>query len=103
MQKYAQFAPIGNWHEFENQIIIDKDFRHFQLVRVGWKEAERTHHCVLHIDLKEDGKIWVQEDWTEAGVANELAELAEMGVPKSDIVLAFYAPFRRGDTEFAVA
>ena len=69
-------------------------------MRVGWKGAERTHHCVLHLDLKENGKIWVQEDWTEAGLANELMK---MGVPKSDIVLAFYAPFRREDTGFAKA
>lgn len=69
-------------------------------MRVGWKDSERTHQCVLHIDIKSDGKIWIQEDWTEVGIANELAKA---GVPKSEIVLGFYAPYRRGDTEFAEA
>ena len=100
LQKHAKFSPIGDWKEYENQVIIDKASKHFQLMRVGWKENARTHHCVIHVDLKSEGKIWVQEDWTEAGIANELLE---MGVPKADIVLAFYAPFRRKDTGFAVA
>jgi len=50
-------------------------------------------------DIRED-KIWIQEDRTEAGVASELAE---MGVPKDAIVLAFHAPYKRPYTGFAVA
>lgn len=98
LEKHANFNPIGNWQEYENQVINDNKRDHYCLIRVGWKEYERSHHCVIHIDIKQD-KIWIQEDWTEEGVANELVE---KGVPKSDIVLAFYAPYRREDTEFAV-
>ncbi|MEN0006509.1 MAG: XisI protein [Bacteroidota bacterium] len=98
--RHAAFNPIGQWLEFENQIIIDKDKKYFLLMRTGWKASERIHQCVLHINLKEDGKIWIQEDWTEQGAANELHEA---GIPKSDIVLAFYAPYRREDTHFAAA
>lgn len=36
-----------------------------------------------------DGKIWVQQDGTEVGIANELVEL---GVPKKDIVSGFNPP-----------
>ena len=43
----------------------------------------------MHFDIK-DGKIWVQHDGTEIGVANELVEL---GVAKEDIVLAYHPPF----------
>lgn len=100
LHEHAVFNPIGDWKEYENQVIINKDNTHFQLVRVGWWGSRRTHHCALHLDLKDDGKIWIQEDWTEIGIANQLVE---KGVPKSDIVLAFYAPFRREDTGFAVA
>ncbi|NEO58245.1 MAG: XisI protein [Okeania sp. SIO3B5] len=38
-----------------------------------------------------DGKIWIQQDFTEQGIAQQLLDL---GVPKSDIVLAFRSPFR---------
>ena len=53
---------------------------------------------MLHIDIKE-GKIWIQHDGTEIGIANELVE---MGVPKQDIVLAFHAPYKRQYTGFAI-
>lgn len=98
--KHAEFNPIGEWSEFENQVIIDQDRKHFLLIRTGWKASKRIHQCILHIDLKDQGKIWIQEDWTEQGAANELNNA---GVPKEDIVLAFYAPFRREDTQFATA
>ncbi len=78
----------------------DHERGHFQLVRVGWKKYERTYQCVLHLDIKPDGKVWIQEDWTERGVALELADL---GIPKSAIVLAFYAPARREQTTFTVS
>lgn len=58
---------------------------------VGWDGYKRVHGISIHLDLKGD-KIWIQTDWTEPGVAKELQEL---GVPKSDIVLAFHAPYRR--------
>jgi hypothetical protein len=45
-------------------------------------------------------KFWIEEDWTEEGVATELLEA---GVPSSDIVLAFHEPAMRQHTEFAVA
>jgi hypothetical protein len=51
------------------------------------------------MDIK-DGKIWIQHDGTERGVANELVEL---GVPKDDIVLAYQPPYKRPYTTFAVA
>lgn len=46
------------------------------------------------------GKVWVEEDWTEGGVADELVRA---GVPRSDIVLAFHPPELRHLTDFAVA
>jgi hypothetical protein len=53
---------------------------------------------VLHLDIKK-GKIWIQYDGTEVGIADELVKL---GVPKKDIVLAFHDPLLREYTGFAV-
>ena len=47
-----------------------------------------------------DGKIWLEEDWTEQGIATELLKA---GVPKEAIVLAFQPPEMRQLSEFAVA
>jgi hypothetical protein len=47
-----------------------------------------------------NGKLWIQRDGTEYGVANHFLEA---GVPKEHIVLAFHTPVEREYTEFAVA
>lgn len=70
----------------------------YQLVYVGWRESQRVYGVVLHIDII-DGKIWVQQDGTEVGIANKLVEV---GVPKHDIVLGIDPPKMRQYTEFAV-
>ncbi|WP_322745610.1 element excision factor XisI family protein [Plectonema radiosum] len=59
-------------------------------------EINAMKGCILHLDIK-DGKIWIQHDGTEVGIANQLVE---MGVPKLDIVLAFHEPYIRQFTEF---
>jgi len=84
--------------DVELQTIFDTTNDHYQLVHTGWHDAHRQYGCLMHIDIK-DGKIWIQHDGTEIGVANELVE---MGVPKDDIVLAYHAPYQRKYTGFAV-
>lgn len=83
----------------EVQLIFDIERDHYQVLHLGWEEQIRVYGCVIHVDIK-DGKIWIQRDGTEAGVANELVNA---GVPKQDIVLAFKAPYKRPFTEFAVS
>ena len=84
----------------EAQTIFDVERDHYQLVYVGWKpNGIRDYGCLLHLDIK-DGKIWIQYDGTEGGIANELVAL---GVPKNDIVLGFQPPSVRKFTEFAVS
>jgi hypothetical protein len=53
---------------------------------------------VIHIDLR-DGKVWIQHDGTEDGVAGELVEA---GIPRDRIVLAFHHPSKRKYSDFAV-
>jgi hypothetical protein len=74
-----------SYGDVEMEVIIDRQHDHYQLMSVGWVRSERVHGCILHIDIK-DGKIWIQHDGTEEGVANRFVEA---GVPKEDIVLAF--------------
>jgi hypothetical protein len=82
----------------EAQVICDLKNDHYLLVHVGWQDETPLYGCSIHVDIK-DGKFWIHQDFTEDGVA---AELLEMGVPKTDIVLAFRSPFMRQFTEFAV-
>jgi hypothetical protein len=96
IKKYGQFKP--SYGEVEVELIVDRERDHYQLMNVGWHNNERIRGCVLHIDIK-GGKIWIQHDGTEIGVADELVA---MGVPKEQIVLAYHAPYKRPYTGFAV-
>jgi hypothetical protein len=96
LEDYAQYRPSDGKVEVET--IRDTVRDHYQLVTVGWNDNERIHGTLFHIDIR-NGKIWIQYDGTEEGIANRFVE---QGVPKTDIVLAFHAPFRRQYTGFAV-
>ena len=81
-----------------NHIIADDKNHHYQFLCLGWKGDKQIFNVAFHLDIL-DGKIWIQRDNTETGIANLLTE---KGVPKQDIVLAFYPPAHRELTEFAV-
>ena len=76
---------------FEEQLVIDPIGHHYLLMMVGWNGERRQYESLIHLDIK-DGKIWIQSDGTEVGIANELVEA---GVPPEDIVLGFKSPFKR--------
>ncbi len=96
LTEYAQYKP--SYGDIEVETIFDTENDHYQLVNVGWNGNRRIHGCVLHLDIK-NGRIWIQHDGTEDGIANELVRL---GVPKEQIVLAFHSPYKRQFTGFAV-
>ena len=93
---HAQVQP--SYGEIVRQTIFDGEQDHYQVINTGWERQRRVYGCLIHIDIQ-DGKIWIQYDGTEVGVANELVEA---GVPKQDIVLAYQSPYLRQLTEFAV-
>lgn len=85
--------------EWEEQILIDTQHDHYQVLHVGWENMNRVYYPIIHLDIKR-GKIWVQELMTDRDI---VGNLEEQGVPKSDIVLAFHAPYKRPHTGYAVA
>ncbi len=93
------FIEDENVEESETQIVFDDQRNHYFLLDIGWSHMDRIHVCLLHLDIK-DGKIWIQKDYVEAGIAEDLIE---HGVPKEDIVLGFQAPYKRPFTEFAAS
>ena len=88
--------------QVETQLIADETRGHYLLVAVGWHDGrQRELNTFVHLDVKPDGKVWIQHDGTDLRIA---LWLVEKGIPKSDIVLAFHAPHRREMIpEFAVA
>jgi hypothetical protein len=97
IQYYAQFQPVRG--DVQIEVIFDTANDHYELMYAGWNGPYRIHGSVLHIDIR-DGKVWIQHDGTEAGIADELVEA---GIPHDRIVLAFKSPDIRPHTGFAVA
>ncbi len=95
IQEYGSYLPSSD--EVETQYIFDTERDHYQLFQVGWEKYSWIHGCILHVDIK-NGKIWIQHNGIETGLADELVN---MGVPKEDIVLGFHAPYKRKYTGFA--
>src|SRR4051812_36230608 len=69
----------------ETLCVFDEERDQYLLLKTGWSQNRRVRGTTLYLRLRE-GKIWVEEDWTEEGIA---MELVRAGVPKEDMVLAF--------------
>lgn len=83
----------------QNEPIFDRETGQYVVMSSGWQGVRRIHGCLLHLKIQE-GKIWIERDGTEYGIANELVAA---GVPRDAIVLGFYSRAARQYTDFAVA
>jgi hypothetical protein len=85
--------------EIQSEVICDRQKDHYLLMQIGWDGGSRIHGVLVHVDVI-DGKLWIQHDGTERGIAEELVAA---GVPKDRIVLAFRPPQARKYTDYAAA
>ena len=97
LTEHSQIKPA--YGEIQMKLMFDVERDRYQLLRTGWLDERRVYGTLIHIDL-EKGKLWIQYDGTEIGVANELIAA---GVPKEDIVLAYHSPFMRQYNGFALS
>ncbi|MDB9516118.1 XisI protein [Roseofilum reptotaenium CS-1145] len=96
LRKYASYKPSHG--EIEIQTLFDTQEDHYQVLGVGWDGKQRIYGCSIHLDIK-NGKIWLQLNNTALDVAQELVE---MGVLKTDIVIAFQPPSIRAVSGYAM-
>lgn len=96
LRDYAKIPyAYGN---LERRLLIDNESRNYALITQGWQLNKRVHGCLIHVEIQ-DGKVWIQRDGTEEGIADELVSA---GIPKQNIVLAFHHPEVRQYTEYGV-
>ncbi|NES07202.1 MAG: XisI protein [Okeania sp. SIO2F4] len=84
--------------DIDELLMFDDQRSQYLWFNIGWKNDRRIQAISVYIRIKNE-KIYIEEDWTEEGIANDL--LRE-NVPKEDIVLAFHDPETRKLTDFAV-
>lgn len=95
LTEYAQL-PYA-YEDIRTEAVFDRVHDRYVLVNVGWDSGQRVHGGLVHIDII-DGKLWIQRDGTEHGIAKELVQA---GVPKDRIVLGFQPAHIRPYTEYA--
>ena len=92
---------LGGEKDFEVQVITDEEHGHYMVFNNGWRDGQhRIYGCIVHIEIKKDGKVWLHHDGTELIIGQMLLDA---GVPKKELVIGFHAPVMREDTEYAVA
>jgi hypothetical protein len=95
IREHASCKPsVG---DIQVEAIFDDAQGHYELMYAGWNGKHRVHGSVIHVDVH-DGKVWIEHDGTEGGVA---LAFVEAGIPREHIVLAFHHPSRRSLTDFA--
>ncbi|MBK8563599.1 MAG: XisI protein [Saprospiraceae bacterium] len=83
----------------ENKVVADTANHHYQLVRMGWHQDKHVYYPVFHFDII-NGKVWVQENRTDAKIDEELVAA---GVAAVDIVSGMSQPNLQGKVEAVAA
>ncbi|MEL6321753.1 MAG: XisI protein [Cyanobacteria bacterium J06626_14] len=97
LQDYA--AIPYSYSEVKKETVFDRVHDRYLIVIVGWEGRRYEHGCTVHVDII-DGKVWIQRDGTEEGIA---LELEREGISKDHIVLGFKPPEVRPMTGYAIA
>ena len=97
LTEYAR-SPYA-YGDVQIEPVFDRESDRYLLMILGRENDKRVHGCLVHIDII-GGKLWIQRDGTEYGIANGLVNA---GVPREQIVLGFRSAEMRQHTEFAVA
>lgn len=96
LQEYLQLYP--STAQKRTVVIADEVQDMYMFIRIGWSRGSRIHNCMFHADIR-NGKIWIEADWTEYSIAQELIDRK---IKRSDIVLAYYPKEEREMTECAI-
>ncbi|MFM6198840.1 MAG: XisI protein [Dolichospermum sp.] len=99
LTEYEQLASqTPNPDGVDSILAFDEQRDQYLWFQTGWQNDHKIRGITVYVRIKNE-KIYIEEDWTEEGIANELLK---EGVLKEDIVLAFHEPLMRQYTGFAV-
>ncbi|BCL36069.1 XisI protein [Nostoc sp. MS1] len=99
LTEYDNLSRQSPETNYETCLAFDENHDNYLWLAVDWQGSKRIKYTYVHVRVKNE-KIYIEEDYTEEGIANELIRL---GVTNSDIVLAFHPPDVRKFTDFATA
>lgn len=98
VEKVLQDWEVSPTQKTQYIALRDKEQDRYAVLLLQAPHKLNLAHAVFYIAIKND-KIYVEFDSAKEGIANEFLAY---GVPKEQIVLAFYPPEMREMGEFAV-
>jgi len=72
--------------------IRDEENGHYLLYIDGWQGAQRLYGCSIHIEVTQEGKIWLHLDETDLQIGQLLID---KGVPKKRYCPRFYLSYKK--------
>src|SRR3954452_10994755 len=88
LSRWAHIVALKPTPGMETLLAFDDERGQYLWLQVGHERGRRVHAVTVHARLI-GGKIHVEQDWTEDGIATALAQA---GVPWEDMVFGFHEP-----------
>ncbi len=86
IEQHAAMKPGDR--QIDSLAICDPTNDNFLMMDVGYDHVGRADDVIIHLRLRDDGKVLIEYDGIEYGVAHDLIEA---GIAKEDILLNMYA------------
>ena len=86
METHAAMKPADR--QLDSLAICDPSNDNYLLMDVGYDHVGRADDVIVHLRLRDDGKVLIEYDGIEYGIAHDLIEA---GIAKEDILLNMYA------------
>ena len=86
IESHAAMKPSDR--QIESLAICDPSNDNYLLMDVGYDHVGRADDVIVHLRLRDDGKVLIEYDGIEYGIAYDLIEA---GIAKEDILLNMYA------------
>lgn len=75
-----------------NHLFVNKGGNHFIVLVMGWHRDEFTHDIMFHIEIKDDGKVWLYENRSDCDIYKALTN---KGILKGDLVVGYVPEYVR--------
>lgn len=95
IQKHVHL-PSPTFPNLQDIFVVDAEGKHFMMLTIGWYKDQYRHSTIYHVEVKDNGKIWVHELRTDVEFDKELIE---KGIPEEDIIGGMIEPYTLTEPE----
>ena len=90
--EYQASIPIANRPDTQRHIVVDAERRRYVLFNLGWDGDDYVHGLLFHLELKEDGMIWLHANKTDTQIGQNLVA---RGIDPQHIEISWIEPALR--------